>query len=73
MAFKKGQSWLADWRTPDGVRHRKAFTTRKAAKAHEQANARPTKPRRSKASANASTRQHTHGQEAQGNNQQQQH
>jgi hypothetical protein len=32
---KKGSLWLADWRTPDGKRHRKGFSNKKAAAAHQ--------------------------------------
>lgn len=38
---KKSGKWFADWRDATGVRHRKAFATRKAALKHQtrQANA----------------------------------
>lgn len=33
--FEKGNKFYADWRTPDGVRHRKSFKTAAAATRHE--------------------------------------
>jgi hypothetical protein len=52
--FQKGFKFYSDWRTPDGKRHRKAFATAQAAKAHElqqRGKLAPMTPERSRAIA----------------------